>query len=546
MDKALDQILNKLNSLEFESRSMVSDLGSKSRFNLKDILYITTGRRGYCIFVSAEHGYPKKRNVKGTLRHFENLFLDQAPHFKKSHNSYIVNTHKVRAVDKTSKGHYSLTLEGLLEDKERIPLTRHFAPTFTAMFGLDHLNHLEPFNKTAEKIRSWGLKSFGKDEIKKLNLSDKRAVARFKSTYGIYTFFKDRLTQEFPQSSNPKKLDQARLIRNGIYQVFQWVRWGVIDQFSGSIRRIWYKYLGPVLKKAYPDKKEFPGEESDLYDYFNDFVELGIFTYAEFGFMDRYEFNRWVGEENPEVLIFMEKTTVIKFPRRLAKEYSSSLLVTSGQVPWLTAEYMAKDLKEVISDANTPLKFFTLTDLNPGGYSIGLNLKKRFEFHGMKNIEIIPVISPKLYSDSQIKENRAALISWKEYKKGKKTIYEPVSLRDKRLFPTYFPWFFGEEGWEGINDERLITRRKYKNYTRVTIYGMELDSLELDDIEAHFKTLIKKHLPNDAPVLTRPQLPVITDPVDYITRIKQIISDPDTDAASQVKSIQQFVYLNDR
>ncbi len=87
MDKALDQILNKLNSLEFESRSMVSDLGSKFRFNLKDVLYITTGRRGYCVFVSAEYGYPKKRNVKGTLRHFEHLFLEKAPHFKKSHNS---------------------------------------------------------------------------------------------------------------------------------------------------------------------------------------------------------------------------------------------------------------------------------------------------------------------------------------------------------------------------------------------------------------------------------------------------------------------------
>ena len=73
MDK-LDLILKKADSLSFQSRSMVTDLGSLFSFDLKDVLYIKVGRRGYCNFILNHYGSRRKRIVKGSLYHFEKLF----------------------------------------------------------------------------------------------------------------------------------------------------------------------------------------------------------------------------------------------------------------------------------------------------------------------------------------------------------------------------------------------------------------------------------------------------------------------------------------
>lgn len=539
MDLDLDQILDKVSTLEFQEKKIVTRTtwGYLKPFDLKDVLYITTADEGYLHFVKARRGgVTSRRRVKGTLYKFEKLLSSVAPHFQKSHKSYLVNTQKIRSVDKTPRGHYALRMLGLDDDpKHLVPLTRYFAPTMAELLGLNHLDHLEPFNRTAEKLRSWGLKSLGADEVKKYKLDEPKQRERFRRRYGIHNFNRDRLIRTFPEKTNPRQIDKARVIRNILYQVYQWLKWGVINRFDGSMRRIWYKYVGSTMKKLYPDKKDFSSEESDVYDYFNDFVELGIFTYKEFGFLDRYEFYRGIGERHPELMVFMEKTTVFGFPRRLARQYSTSFLVTSGQVPWLTSEYMSEDLNKVLPSKDTPMKVFTLTDLNPGGYSIGLNLKKRFAFHGFKNIEIIPVIVSSIYDDELVKKNRQPLISWKEYQKGSKIIREPVSSRDKKLFPLYYAWFYGDEDWKGVNDPRLIHRRKYKNYERVTLFGMELDALELSDIEEHFHKLIRPYA-SQIEGFSFADLKGELGSSEFLRLVQNTLEDPDLD--EEVKRIR--------
>lgn len=527
----LDQILNKVNTLTFDSKSFTQDSNSKVTFQLKDILYIKTFKKGYVYFFTARWGSTSKYKIKGTLFHFEKLLLNQAPHFTKCHKSYLVNTHKVKSIDKANNGSFLIKLEGLLNLNDRIPLTHYFASNFSKIYHLNHLNHLEPFNKNAEKLRSFGLKSFGEKEAKKLNLTNLKVKERFRKKYGIHYFNRYRLLTEFHEKTNPDQIDKARVIRNIIYQTFQWIKWGIINKFDGSMRRLWYKYIAPTIKKLYPNKKDYTAEENALYDYFNDFVKLGIFTYEEFGFLDRYEFYRGIGEENPHIMVFMEKTTIFGFPRRLAEEFSTSFLVTSGQVPWLTAEYMSKELKTSISDLKTPLKFLTLTDLNPGGFSISNNLKKRFQFHGFNDIQIIQVITSNLYSDDLIEKNRVPLLSWKETKKGEKTIRTTFNLRDKRLFQNYYNWFFGDnENWQGINDSRLIEKKKYKNYEKVTIYGMELDALELFDIENSFNHLIAKHLKSNKDPLNK-----------AIKEIKTILNNNLSNNHQKIQSIQSLI-----
>lgn len=539
----LDQILDKVNIMEFNHRSMVTNSSYKIPFLLKDVLYITTFKKGYVYFVYSKWNCIEKYKVKGSLSHFEKLFSLQAPHFKKCHKSYLVNTHKITSIDKGLSGNYNLSLEGLTNQKDNITLTAHFSSSFSELYGVKHLNYLEPFNKQAEKIRSFNLKSFGQEELKSLDLNDEKAKSLFRKRHGIHNFPIFRLLNEFHEKTNPDQIDKARVIKNVIYQVFQWLNCGVLNKFDGSMRRLWYKYLAPTIKKILPNKKDFTAEEASLYDYFNDFVELGIFTYKEFGFLDRYEFYRGIGETNPHIMVFMEKTTVFGFPRRLAKEFSTSFLVTSGQVPWLTAEYMSEDLKKVIKLLTTPLKFFTFCDLNPGGFSIANNLKKRFLFHGFKDIEIIQVIIPKLYSNDLIKKNRVPLISWKETKKGNKTIRTPLTLRDKRLFPNYYTWFFGDnKNWQGINDKRLIEVKKYKRYDKVTLYGMELDALELSKIETNFKKIITKHLnPKRPSIISNPLLPDLASLT--ISQINQIINNKSLNPTQKLNQIKALIQV---
>ncbi|MCO4779011.1 MAG: LytTR family transcriptional regulator [Flavobacteriaceae bacterium] len=497
----LDKILDKVSSIEFAERSIVANTNYKNTLDLRDVLYIRTLKKGYVQFVKCKYNLPVSTKVRGTLRHFEKLLKDQAPHFKKSHKSFIINTHEIVTVDKSTKGHYLASLTGLELEKDRVPITRHFAPKFAKLFNLTQLSYLEPINEHAEKIRSYGLKSFGREAIQNVDISSESEKKKFRLRYGIHNFNHNQLVKEFHERTHIDQIDKARVIRNTIYQIFEWLKWGILDKFDGSMRRLWYKYISPSVKKILPDKTNFIAEESDVYDYFNDFVELGFFKYKDFGFLDRYEFYREVGELNPNLLVFMEKTTIFGFPRRLARKHSTSLLVTSGQVPWITSEYMCDNLKKVIPNPKTPLTFFTLTDLNPGGFSIGNNLKKRFAFHGYKNIEVIQIITPDLYSDDLIAKNRIPLISWKEFKRGKKIIREPLTLRDRKLFPNYFTWFNGTKDWPGINDQRLIHRKKYKRYDKVTLYGMELDALELSDIAKNFESKIAPHKKQPQPHL---------------------------------------------
>ena len=412
MEDKLQAISDKLSILR--PVKMVTDHGNLWPFDLSQVVYVTTYRRGYVQFFEA-NGTSSK--VQGTIKSFQRRFKKTAPQFSRTHKSYLVNLHHVVAVGKTAKGDYIFQFHGRVDPA---PVTRYYAPHVAKKLQVDHLDYLEPRDSRAEKLRSYGLKTFGLEEIMKGEVKTEGQIKWFKSRYGIHRFYTKQLQEEFPEKTTGD-IDKARVMRNIIWQVWNWIQWGFIPKFSGSIRSLWYKYIVFVLKRNPQLKaKNQSQDEATLYDYFNDFVALGLFTYADFGFRDPFEASRGVGFHFPRAMLYAEKSSLLSLVQRLGEKYSISWLMTRGQVPWITAEYMAKDLKERIGDLSTKLLFFTMTDLNPGGLSIARNLKKRFEFHGFKNIQTHPVIDLSLFTDEDIEAFRAPLLSWREKKKGKK------------------------------------------------------------------------------------------------------------------------------
>jgi hypothetical protein len=488
MEEKLQAISDKLSILR--PTRMVTDYGWLWTFELSKVVYVTTFRRGYVKFI-LDNGYTME--VQGSIEGFQRKLKRVAPQFGRTHKSYLVNLHQVVAVGKTAKGAFLLKFKG---EADPAPMTRYYAPHIAKRFHTDHLDYLEPRDSRAEKLRSFGLKTFGLEEIMKGKVKPGGEVKWFLASYGIHRFYTKQLQEEFPEKTTGE-IDKARVMRNIIWQVWNWIQWGLIPKFTGSIRSLWYKYIVFVLKRNPQLKaKNQSQDEASLYDYFNDFVELGIFTYEDFGFKDPFEASRGVGEHFPQALLYAEKSSILSLVHALGEKYSISWLMTRGQVPWITAEYMAGDLRKRVGDPSTKLLFFTMTDLNPGGLSIARNLKKRFEFHGFKNIEVKPVVDLSLFTDEDIQAFRTPLISWREKKKGKKTEYKPSSPRDKKLFRRYHEWFYGSKDWKGINDPRLITREPHKRYgDLVTLYGLDVDTLGHDLIENRFRTLLLEVLP---------------------------------------------------
>ena len=488
MEDKLQAISDKLSILR--PTRMVTDHGSLWAFDLSSVVYVTTYRRGYVQFIQ---GDGRVKPVQGTIEGFQRRFKKIAPQFARTHKSYLVNLHQVVAVGKTSKGDYLFQFQG---GADPAPVTRYYAPHVAKKLHVDHLDYLEPRDSRAEKIRSFGLKTFGLEEIMKGEVKTEGQVKWFMSRHGIHRFYEKRLKEEFPEKSTGE-IDKARVLRNIIWQVWNWLQWGLIPKFSGSIRSLWYKYIVFVLKRnPHLKAKNQSQDEAAFYDYFNDFVELGIFTYEDFGFRDPFQSSRGVGRHFPQAMVYAEKSSLLSLTHALGKKYSISWLMTRGQVPWITAEYMAKELKKKVGDLDSELLFFTMTDVNPGGLSIARNLKKRFTFHGFSNIRIHPVIDLSLFTDEDIEAFRAPLISWREKKKGKKIHYTFKTSRDKKLFNRYFEWFFGSKDWKGINDKRLITREPHKRYgDLVTIYGLDVDPISHELIAERFKNLLLQGLP---------------------------------------------------
>ena len=534
MEEKLQAISDKLSILC--PTKIVTDHGRLWPFDLSRIVYVSTYRRGYVQFIQDDG---KTKPVQGTIEKFQRRLKKIAPQFVRTHKSYLVNLHQVAAVGKTSKGDYLFQFHG---EAAPAPVTRYYAPHVAKKLHVDHLDYLEPRDSRAEKIRSFGLKTFGLEEIMKGEVKTEGQVKWFMSRYGVHRFYEKELKEEFPEKSTGD-IDKARVMRNIIWQVWNWIQWGLIPKFSGSIRSLWYKYIVFVLKRnPHLKAKNQSQDESSFYDYFNDFVELGIFSYEDFGFRDPFQSSRGVGHLFPQAMLYAEKSSLLSLANALGKKYSISWLMTRGQVPWITAEYMAGDLKERVGDPDKELIFFTMTDLNPGGLSIARNLKKRFTFHGFQNIKIHPVIDLTLFTDEDIEAYRSPLISWREKKKGKKLHYTFKTNRDKKLFSRYYEWFFGSKDWKGVNDKRLITREPHKRYgDLVTIYGLDVDPISHDLIEERFQKLLLQALPEAKTSLLAIFSRNPTDPSALITQARTILKEQTSTDPEKLEALRELI-----
>jgi hypothetical protein len=201
----------------------------------------------------------------------------------------------------------------------------------------------------------------------------------------------------------------AKLIKNIIWQAYEFISTGKEPPIKGNIRTFWYGWVKPVLARvggALEAKK-------DPYDVltmlFTEMVlDLKFFRYADFDFTDENWENRRIGTTRPEVLVFSEKRGWIRFLRELHEEFGISVLALGGAPSALTSEYTARHISTALSDKR-PIRLIGIVDYDPSGDIIANAFLAQLGDVGLLAAELTTVIHPKHYTKEEIKIARFPL-----------------------------------------------------------------------------------------------------------------------------------------
>ena len=190
-----------------------------------------------------------------------------------------------------------LYIEGI---KRRIPVTRTYSKRVKRALNISEFSHLVPDNREDKRFRELGIIRFGWRELRKIDINDDEAVKRFIDKWDIKKFSRERMVKYFRQVGI-SEIDKRKVIKNIIYQLYEWIKKGIEPLSDGNIRSLWYR-IKSVL--SYHSNVLEPGDVDIFYDVLTGMIEEeSLFKYKDFGFMDMNESYRGIGEVKPEVVL---------------------------------------------------------------------------------------------------------------------------------------------------------------------------------------------------------------------------------------------------
>jgi len=270
------------------------------------------------------------------------------------------------------------------------------------------------------------------------------------------------------------EIDKKRVIKNILFQMFRWIRKGIEPPSDGNIRSLWYR-IKAIL--SYHSNVLGPGDVDVYYTTLRVMVEdRNLFRYKDFGFMDMNEPYRGIGTRAPGIILASEKIGHYLFIRKLAAEFGASFICLKGEPAVISMEYFSDDLAAVCGSG--PKEIFSISDIDPAGYSIEGNLVEGLRSRGHEIGRVVKLVDPSAFTSEEIAVVRYPVVTFDA--KGDQVKPRPPATAGQVTKAR--AWF------ETVKDERLITEKdKGGGWKTVTIWGIESDAADREIISRRFR-----------------------------------------------------------
>lgn len=447
---------------------------------IKDVVYLTSKKNSVFAVLAGK----KPIELPGNLNAWEKLLRGL---FVQTYRQYLVALDRIegtferfpeeleeekrltRAELRAKDDECEISLRGTAK---RIPVTGNYGQQLKKTLGITRFHYLAPENPSDRALRLYGLIDFGWRELYMLDQKDKAAVAAFKAKWDIKQFDKKRMLSYFRQYG-ANEINTKRVIKNLIYQMWRWIQKGIEEPSDGNIRSLWYKIKGVLAQHS---NILGSGDVDTFYSTLQEMVEdQELFRYKDFGFMDMNEPYRWIGKKNPEIILASEKLGQYLFIKKLADEQGVSFICLKGEPAVISMEYFSDDLKQKCG--GKPLTIFSISDVDPAGYSIERNLVKGLE-KAHQISKVVKLVDVSAFTTEEIGFVRFPVVSYE--KKGDQV--KPVAPATMGQVTKGRSWFDEE-----IKDERLLVEKDAGSGWKVfTIHGIESDAADREIIKARF------------------------------------------------------------
>ena len=380
-----------------------------------------------------------------------------------------------------SRSNSGIYAEGTLYLKgfdDGIPITSTYSKAVKKAFGIRSFHYLLPEHLEDKKLRLLDLIDFGWRELKLLNVKNKKAVKAFRDKWDIKLFDKTNMLHYFRQVEK-LEIDKRMVFRNLIFQKYKWIQAGIIPKIEGNIRSFWYE----VKRTLAHDFDVWKASDIHIfYDSLQTLIEEDkLFKYRDFGFMDMGEDYRKLGADRPEIVLMVEKRGLSRFIQKVADGLGVTSISLQGEPSSLSLEYFADELKQVIG--NKSLEIYSVTDLDPAGYSIQRNLVAGLKRQGLKVAKVFKIIHPAMFAEPEE-------VEWMGYPVVR---YKIIRGKTIPLPPTNMSQITKARAWyQSLNDKRFMTSRKIEKGKLVTILGIESDGADKMEIKRIIEAEVNK------------------------------------------------------
>jgi hypothetical protein len=185
-----------------------------------------------------------------------------------------------------------------------------------------------------------------------------------------------------------------RLVANLIWQQLRYRQLGIPHETAESHSDFFYLikpalYRAGFLQRTTGSVPEDPTDAEGLrlmcFHIMEKLYEARLLTYAELGFVDKPGDTRSLGTRLPWVILVVEKLSCVRYARKLADEFGTSLLILGGTPALIATEFFAAALRQVWSG---PFLVIAYVDYDPEGWAIGHATANQIAFHGLQSLGV--------------------------------------------------------------------------------------------------------------------------------------------------------------
>lgn len=205
-------------------------------------------------------------------------------------------------------------------------------------------------------------------------------------------------------------LDPERLVANLITQTVESRRRGEPSADGTTHRGYYYNPVRPALQRSgcmllelYPKKPRVPLEAQAAYSLMCTVCthvvgDARLFTYRDLGFRALHPEYRLLGARHPEVLVFVEKETLLDRARMLHRERGVSAFISGGLPPLIGAEDLAERLR---ARGVEEVLIVSVCDFDPVGYDLPQMHADHLARYGVGTRGILRLVTPDRFTPEE-------------------------------------------------------------------------------------------------------------------------------------------------